>query len=74
MRHYDDEPERVRILWRDYVYLAGNPFRADEEDERMRALHRELCAEGIVPDGQPAPRWEWAGGGFDVRPGAVDER
>jgi hypothetical protein len=49
-------PNELGQKLRDYGYLAGNPFRTDAEDARMRQLLAELRSEGIEPEWSPAPR------------------
>ncbi len=49
-------PNELGEKLRDYGYLAGNPFRTEEEEARMHLLREELRKEGIEPEWQPAPR------------------
>ncbi|WNG32321.1 AAA family ATPase [Archangium violaceum] len=49
-------PNELGQKLRDYGYLAGNPFRTDAEDSRMRQLLADLHSEGIEPEWSPVPR------------------
>jgi hypothetical protein len=58
-------PNELGKKLRDYGYLAGNPFRTDEEDARMRQLLTELRSEGIEPEWSQAARQPLPGEGAD---------
>lgn len=40
----------------EYGRLANDPMRSDDEDQRMRALRKELASAGIEYEWEPAPR------------------
>ncbi|EYF03027.1 Hypothetical protein CAP_6290 [Chondromyces apiculatus DSM 436] len=48
----DDLGEKLR----NYGYLASDPLRSDEEDQRLRSLKAELEAAGVEFDWEPVAR------------------
>lgn len=51
-------PESLRDDLRRYGFLAGDPFRSEEEDKELAALKARLAEHGITPDWEPVPRQE----------------
>jgi hypothetical protein len=52
----DLHPDDLGTKLRRYGFLASSPYRTDEEERDVYALHKELLAEGIDPGFEPAPR------------------
>ncbi|MBL8938170.1 MAG: AAA family ATPase [Archangium sp.] len=52
----DEFPSEVGQQMHEYMVLATNPFRDDEEEQQLDALRAELTAKNATPAIQPTPR------------------
>lgn len=52
----DVHPDQDHKLLREYVYLAGNPFRTKADDRQLDRLEKELRSKGINFDAARIPR------------------